>query len=250
MKNLGLIGYPISHSGSPELFKEIFSDNKKILDEYSYSLLEYEELSQAAKLFYDHYIAVNVTAPFKEDALALADNYSTDVQIIGATNLLVKDDDSVVTAYNTDYLALRQMIPEGRRVLVLGCGGAGKGAAVAALDNGCSLFLYNRTPHKLTTFSNHLKNFSSLYSERLTVLYSLEELPTILEQVDIVVNTLSERVDLFDKSLLKGKLVIEANYKDPLYSDEELSAVQAEYLSGEHWLRLQALHTYRIIGLL
>ncbi|MBQ5748420.1 MAG: hypothetical protein IIV83_06460, partial [Bacteroidales bacterium] len=67
---------------------------------------------------------------------------------------------------------------------------------------------------------------------------------------DVVVYAISSPVELFDRVLLSGKILIEANYREPLYSKESLDGVSAQYIGGERWLELQAIETYRLIGLL
>ncbi len=250
MKKIGLIGYPIAHSGSPKLFYDTFAQNSSVLEQYSYDLIDTDDFSLAAETFYNEYVAVNVTTPYKEDALALADEYSYPVERIMATNLLIKDDEGVVTAYNTDYLALKQLIPQGKRVVVTGCGGAAKAAVAAALENDCKVFIYNRTQSRVSQFLFNLK-FNNPRGVRGDVeVLSLEQLPEGIAGADVVVYAISSPVELFDKSLLGGKIVIEANYKEPLFSEQALQELSAKYIGGQTWLELQAMHTYRLIGLL
>lgn len=250
MKKIGLIGFPIAHSGSPQLFKDIFSSNDSILNNYSYDLIETEDFSLAAELFYKEYLAVNVTTPYKEDALALADEYAYPVGRIMAANLLVKDSEGVVTAYNTDCLALCRMLPQEKKVVVIGCGGAARAAVVAALEKGCKVSIFNRTRSRVEEFCLNLKinNPENIPSE--VEIVDRHQLDAAISDSDVVVYAISEPVQLFDFSLLKGKIVIEANYKDPLFSETLLEPLAAQYLSGRQWLRLQAIEGYRIIGLL
>lgn len=65
---LGLIGCPISHSKSPALFLEHYASRPDILEHWSYDLIERDTFDEAWAAFLQDYIAVNVTAPFKEDA--------------------------------------------------------------------------------------------------------------------------------------------------------------------------------------
>jgi hypothetical protein len=73
-----------------------------------------------------------------------------------------------------------------------------------------------------------------------------EDLAEAVAASDVVVYAISSPVELFDRVLLSGKILIEANYREPLYSKE----VSAQYIGGERWLELQAIETYRLIGLL
>lgn len=90
-----------------------------------------------------------VVAPFKEEALRLADNASLEARRTGATNLLVREAGGW-RAYTTDpegiVGALRRagIDPAGREAAVVGCGGAGRGAAAGLLQAGARPTLVNR----------------------------------------------------------------------------------------------------------
>ena len=56
----GLIGHPISHSKSPELFRAAYPDAADM----TYDLIEEADFERAYRRFLDEYDAVNVTAPF------------------------------------------------------------------------------------------------------------------------------------------------------------------------------------------
>ena len=97
---------------------------------------------------------LNVTVPFKEDALRLADAVSAAARRAGAANLLVFEADGRIRADNTDGAGLLAAIAEQapgfdvRRgpVVILGAGGAARGAAAALVDAGApDVRLVNRT---------------------------------------------------------------------------------------------------------
>jgi shikimate dehydrogenase len=97
---------------------------------------------------------VNVTVPYKEQALALADLANDRARNAGAANLLRFEADGAVVADNTDGAGLlgafAAQAPAFRvqagPVAVLGAGGAARGAASALLDAGApEVRLVNRT---------------------------------------------------------------------------------------------------------
>lgn len=98
---------------------------------------------------------LNVTAPFKEQALAAADDASNTAQLCGSANLLVFDGGRV-RADSTDgaglMAALVEQAPEldvsGRPVLILGAGGAARAAAAALKAAGAEVGVLNRTPER------------------------------------------------------------------------------------------------------
>jgi shikimate dehydrogenase len=98
---------------------------------------------------------LNVTVPFKETALALADRCSERALAAGAANLLVFERRGDILADNSDGLgllaALAQAAPDfdaaAGPVVILGAGGAARGAASALAAAGApELRIVNRTP--------------------------------------------------------------------------------------------------------
>ena len=175
----GIIGAPVEGSMSPRLFTAAYGGH------YPYDLIEEDDFDKAWARFLAEYDGINITAPFKAQAAAAADIRSGEVVRIGAANLAVKTPQGI-KAYNTDYegvrRALREILaaplsfrpraegPRGeisgggdfstslemtkgalemtRRALIVGCGGAGRAAAAAAVDLGFEVTLANRTPEK------------------------------------------------------------------------------------------------------
>jgi 3-dehydroquinate dehydratase/shikimate dehydrogenase len=94
-------------------------------------------------------LGATVVAPYKEEALLFADTVSTEANRTGATNLLVHKP-SGWRAYTTDPIGVVGAVREsgvwlrGRQVAVVGCGGAGRGAAAGLLRAGAEPTLVNR----------------------------------------------------------------------------------------------------------
>ena len=166
----GLIGHPVAGSFSPKLFEAAYGGR------YPYDLLEGAEFGASWQRFLDEYDGINITAPFKQDAFRAVDALSDDARLCGAVNLAVKTPAGIV-GYNTDVagvvLAVRealaareapgpQPVTPGltgnllKEALVVGCGGAGRAAAVAALRLGCRVTLANRTPSRAAALADDL----------------------------------------------------------------------------------------------
>ncbi|MDP1630120.1 MAG: shikimate dehydrogenase [Caulobacter sp.] len=97
---------------------------------------------------------VNVTMPFKEEALAVADDRSERARLAGAANLLLFRQDGRIFADNTDGLGLLGAVavqapgfdPSSGPVVILGAGGAARGAAAAlSLAGAPDIRIVNRT---------------------------------------------------------------------------------------------------------
>ena len=137
----GLVGHPLGHSWSPQIHERLGSA--------PYALHDLDADEAAAFLRGGAWRGLNVTIPHKRLAAEVADVRSPAVERLGAANTLVRDGDGRIVAENTDVLGFAWMLArfcrerlggsprellEGRKVLVLGSGGAG--AAVRdALEN-------------------------------------------------------------------------------------------------------------------
>jgi shikimate dehydrogenase len=148
-----VIGSPIRHSRSP-LIHRLFAEQCGLALRYEKCEVAPGALRAAlADFIAAGILGVNVTVPLKEEAWALADSASERARLAEAANVLSLAPDGRVRADNTDGLGLladfaaQGIAVEGRRVLLLGAGGAARGVVPALLDRGvASLVLANRTP--------------------------------------------------------------------------------------------------------
>ncbi|MBG6216441.1 shikimate dehydrogenase [Arthrobacter sp. CAN_A6] len=81
-----------------------------------------------------------ISMPFKEEVIALVDRLDGSARAIDSVNTIVNDD-GVLTAYNTDYLAVARLleshgVPASSTVLVRGSGGMAKAVVAALRDAG------------------------------------------------------------------------------------------------------------------
>ena len=234
----GLIGYPISHSKSPELFRAAYPDREDL----RYDLIEEEDFEKAFRIFEKEYEAVNVTAPFKGDAFRKVDVADTIARELYAVNILKKRDGKIY-GYNSDFWALQKMltpfVQAGKRlkVLVIGCGGAAKAAALAALKLRMSVTVANRDFRKAREFC---------FTGGGMIPLRLEHAAELAGQMQILIYTLPVRIDLVDRLPLEGRIVVEPNYKDPCLR-EMCEAAGATYISGMDWLGEQAIAGYQLM---
>lgn len=109
---------------------------------------------------------VNVTIPFKEVALSMADEASARARGAAAANLLIFESDGTVIADNTDGAGLIDALkaqapgfdPAAGPIAILGAGGAARGAASALLAAGCpQVRIVNRTLAKAEAVAGALQ---------------------------------------------------------------------------------------------
>ena len=261
MKRFGLIGHPIGHSLSPALFRAGYEGR------YTYDLIETPDFEEAYRRFLEGYDGINVTAPFKELAFEKADILSEECRLIKATNLMVKTPDGV-KAYNSDYLGVRMWLQEisaegqqERRVLIAGCGGAGKAAALAAASLGFRLHLMNRDKSKAEGLADSVKQ---LDDKVIVEISGLDEFCRCFRESDIIIYNIPTAIPQL-RELCKDdfigvpdssgqpheKHILEASYKSPSFTENLIDRMkkcnpEASYTRGEKWLLYQALTGYKI----
>ena len=162
MKRAGVIGWPVAHSLSPVLHGHWLKEYG-IEGAYEKIPAAPEEFAQTiARLRSEGYAGVNVTVPHKEAAFALADHNDDAAQLAGAANLLVFGSEGI-EGCNTDFYGLMESLREniggleGKSAVLLGAGGAARGA-VLALDmlGADEIHILNRDPGRATALAQAL----------------------------------------------------------------------------------------------
>ena len=158
-----VFGHPVAHSLSPRIHAA-FARQTGVEMEYAAIDAAPNEFDSALAAFASvGGRGANITLPHKEHALALCSGLSSRAKRAGAVNTLTRHGDRW-DGDNTDGIGLvhdlterRRLDLRGRRVLMLGAGGAARGVAPALLDAGIAeLWLVNRTPEKADSLSDAL----------------------------------------------------------------------------------------------
>ena len=149
---LGIIGFPIGHSISP-VFQQAALDYLDLDACYRSWEVKAEDVAEFLKgLRNPDVLGINVTVPHKEAVIPHLDEVDEWATAAGAVNTIVHRN-GTLTGHNTDgsgfLRALRDaggFEPQGRRVLVLGAGGAARGVVLALIREGVGqLTIANRT---------------------------------------------------------------------------------------------------------
>lgn len=162
-----VMGNPVSHSQSPAIHA-LFATQTGQSMRYDPLLVEHSALVQAVSVFQQQGgRGLNITVPFKQEAWSLATQRSARAELAGAVNTLSFSDGHIL-GDNTDGAGLVQDLQrqlgsiEGKKILVLGAGGAVRGVLSPLLkQNPEHILVANRTASK----ADHLADlFSSLGS--------------------------------------------------------------------------------------
>jgi shikimate dehydrogenase len=150
----GIVGFPVRHAMSP-ILHNAWLEASGLDGVYVAFAPDRNGFGRLVEGFRGGAIrGLNVTIPFKEEALACAEAASERALAAGAANLLTFEADGTIVADNTDGLgmlkAFEQQAPgfsaKGATVTILGAGGGARGAASAfALEGAAEVRLVNRT---------------------------------------------------------------------------------------------------------
>ena len=153
-----VFGNPIGHSKSPRIHALFAAQTGQDID-YRAILAAPDGFVAAVSAFIaageGRARGANVTVPFKEEAFRLATRRSPRAEAAGAVNTL-SFEDGVIAGDNTDGAGLVRDLkhnlgcdPAGRRILLLGAGGAARGVILPLLlENPAELVIANRTDQK------------------------------------------------------------------------------------------------------
>ena len=150
----GVVGRPIAHSMSPILHNAWLAAAGIDGVYVPFSTQPSRFTAFAESLRGGTVAGLNVTLPFKGEALAVADEASFRARSAEAANLLVFREDGTIFADNTDGLGMLGAFadqapgfdPKAGPVAILGAGGAARGAAAAFVEAGCpDVRIVNRT---------------------------------------------------------------------------------------------------------
>lgn len=150
----GVIGSPIAHSKSPRLHRH-WLNVYGIRGHYIPMDIAAKDLEQVIRtLPCMGFVGVNVTIPYKEKVLGLADLVTDRATLIGAANTLIFRKDGKIHADNTDGYGFMENLRQGApdwdpragAAVVLGAGGAARAVVSALAEAGApEILLSNRT---------------------------------------------------------------------------------------------------------
>lgn len=149
---ISLLGSPIRHSMSPATHNLSF-EKLGVDSVYVVFNVRQDDLPSiiAAMKRMDGWDGSNVTMPCKQAIIPLLDGLSDSAELMGAVNVLKKEEDGRIIGHNTDGAGMMQNSRnhgeeiEGKTITVVGPGGAGSAVLVqAALDGAKKVHVFAR----------------------------------------------------------------------------------------------------------
>jgi shikimate dehydrogenase len=172
LKRFAVVGSPIAHSLSPQI-------HQAFAQQFGHSI-QYEKIDPESQgftavvnnLLQNHFTGINVTLPFKAEALKIADTADAAAVSAGAANTLTFDCQQRVAAYNTDGAGLmmdlkRLQFPvHNQRICVIGAGGATRGILPVLLaQNPHHVYIANRSLDRAAQLAKPHSNVTAVRIE-------------------------------------------------------------------------------------
>ncbi len=138
----GLLGKKLGHSYSPQIHS--------LLGNYSYGLFEKTPEELPEFLQSGSFSGLNVTIPYKKEVIPYLSELSPVARKLGAVNTVVRKEDGRLIGHNTDYFGFETMLSDarlsvsGKKVLVLGSGGASNTAVSVLQAKGAQVVVISR----------------------------------------------------------------------------------------------------------
>ena len=206
-----VLGHPVAHSKSPLMqnaaLEEIAkSDSRYRGSKYFAFDVPPDELPDYLnELWRKNFTGINLTIPHKEIAAKLLSDMDDSARLARACNTLLRTSKGW-KGFNTDGFGLEEAVRsvlgrdfKGSDVVVIGAGGAARGAAFHIASCGCkSLLIANRTPERLERLVSDLGE--SGFKCNAVLLAGCEEL---IQENSIVINATSVGLRDSDSAVLK-----------------------------------------------
>ena len=200
MRIFGVIGYPIGHSLSPVMHTAAFQalGLDALYTAFAVPPRVLRPVLQALEVCAAD--GLNITVPHKEATAVYLSRRGTltpTARAIGAVNTLVLERGRYV-GHNTDVEGFRQVLRReltyeirGKRVLLLGAGGAARAVAWAlASDHATQLVIANRTRTRAESLARWIRAAFSTLTVR-TIPLKDRDVAEVLQETDLLINATS-----------------------------------------------------------
>lgn len=192
----GIIGWPVGHSRSPQMQNTAFQalGMDCVFVPFAVPPQQLAEAVQGLRCL--GVAGWNVTIPHKSAIMPFLDQLSPEAVRAGAVNTVCNRDGCLI-GYNTDGAGLLislerdlDCLVAGKRIVVLGAGGAARGAVAALAEAGtAAITVVNRTLSTASQLAAELHGHVA--SQQLIAVADFSMLPQLLPETDLVINATS-----------------------------------------------------------
>lgn len=215
----GVFGDPVHHSKSPVMMNAAFRE-LGINAAYAAFHVKPDRLRDAVYgVRALQYRGVNVTIPHKVEVMQYLDEVDEAARIIGAVNTIVNDDGKL-TGYNTDGIGyVRSLKTEtgsdlrGKRIVVIGAGGAARGVVHAlAQERPSSIRIANRTKDKAVELAKDMSVFADCSGMGMEELSAISDADLVLNTTSVGMHPHTDQVPAANISFQPGMIVSDLIY--------------------------------------
>ena len=195
-----VVANPIKHSISPFIHNRAFEATHTNGVYLAWEIEGTDLAETVANIRRYQMFGINLSMPYKEQVIPYLDQLSEEARLIGAVNTVVNRDGTLI-GYNTDGKGFFKSLPSfkisGKKMVLLGAGGAAKAILAQAILDGVSqvsVFVRSASIEKTRPYLEKLQNETG-FKVDLFALEDDSELQARITDSDLLVNATSVGMD-------------------------------------------------------
>ena len=195
-----VVANPIKHSISPFIHNRAFEATNTNGVYLAWEVEGTDLAETVANIRRYQMFGINLSMPYKEQVIPYLDQLSEEARLIGAVNTVVNREGTLI-GYNTDGKGFFKSLPSfkisGKRMVLLGAGGAAKAILTQAILDGVSqvsVFVRSASIEKTKPYLEKLQHETGFRVD-LFALEDVQELQENITQADLLVNATSVGMD-------------------------------------------------------
>lgn len=195
-----VVANPIKHSISPFIHNQAFEATHTNGVYVAWEVEATDLAETVANIRRYQMFGINLSMPYKEQVIPYLDQLSEESRLIGAVNTVVNREGTLI-GYNTDGKGFFKSLPSfkisGKRMVLLGAGGAAKAILAQAILDGVSqvsVFVRSSSMEKTRPYLEKLENATGFRVD-LFALEDVQDLQDSITQADLLVNATSVGMD-------------------------------------------------------
>ena len=195
-----VVANPIKHSISPFIHNSAFEATNTNGVYLAWEVDEAELAETVANIRRYQMYGINLSMPYKEQVIPYLDQLSEEACLIGAVNTVVNREGTLI-GYNTDGKGFFKSLPSfkisGKRMVLLGAGGAAKAILAQAILDGVSqvsVFVRSASMEKTKPYLEKLQ-YETSFRVDLFALEDAQELQENIRKAELLVNATSVGMD-------------------------------------------------------
>ena len=195
-----VVANPIKHSISPFIHNRAFEATHTNGVYLAWEVEATDLAETVANIRRYQMFGINLSMPYKEQVIPYLDQLSEEARLIGAVNTVVNREGTLI-GYNTDGKGFFKSLPSfkisGKRMVLLGAGGAAKAILAQAILDGVSqvsVFVRSASIEKTRPYLEKLQNETG-FKVDLFALEDVSELQARITDSDLLVNATSVGMD-------------------------------------------------------